>query len=536
MNRYLFSLIVFCLSVTTIKAQSKIDVVHYKYEIELNDKNDTIKGKATISFLDNYRSTLAPLIQFELSNISTGGTGMLIEGPITVPGKSNHCVYKHEKNYLNIYYPEVPRFGDTLRFIINYIGIPSDGLIISKNKYGHRTFFADHWPNRAHNWIPCVDDPNDKASVEFIVTAPDHYRVISNGLLLEETLLPGNKRKTHYQEDVPLPTKVFAIGVADFAVDTVGIINNVPVYSWVFPENKKEGFYDYAPAKEILGFYMNYIGAYPFKKLANVQSKTIFGGMENASAIFYFENSITGKRQEESLLAHEIVHQWFGNLATEKSYAHLWLSEGFATYLAHIYEEAKYGTDSLNKSLQKDRDQIIHFVKLAHRPVVDPTTNFMQLLNINSYQKGSWVLHMLRRQLGDSVFKKCIRTYYETYTGKNADTGDLLKIIESVSGKNFEKFFTQWLYSTVNPSLSIKWKYLARNKKVQVEIVQMQNDRLFTLPLEIEMTFSNKKIIMPLTIENKVQRFTWAVPRKPSKIRLDPNTSLLFEGSVTEIK
>ncbi len=129
--------------------------------------------------------------------------------------------------------------------------------------------------------------------------------------------------------------------------------------SWVYPENKKEGFYDYAVAKDILTYHINYIGPYPYKKLANVQSKTSFGGMENAGAIFYAENQLTVYRQEEELLSHEIVHQWFGDMATEKSFAHLWLSEGFATYLTHMYIESKYGTDSLNKEMRIDRDELL---------------------------------------------------------------------------------------------------------------------------------------------------------------------------------
>jgi aminopeptidase N len=326
------------------------------------------------------------------------------------------------------------------------------------------------------------------------------------------------------------------IGVADFAVDKSGTINNVPVYSWVFPENKKEGFLDYAPAKDILGFYMNYIGMYPYKKLANVQSKTIFGGMENASAIFYFENSVTGKKEQESLLAHEIVHQWFGDMATEKSFAHLWLSEGFATYLTHIYLETKYGKDSLEKRMRKERQEILDFVSLNHRPVVDTTSDYMQLLNANSYQKGGWVLHMLRRQLGDSIFHKAIRTYYATYAGKNAGTRDFQKIVESVSGKNLELFFTQWLYNPVNPELKIKWKWLPRTKKAQIDIEQEQEGILFNFPLEIELTMGNKKTIRPIVIDSKTQRFTWPAAKKPSEIKADPNTSLLFEGKSVEIR
>ena len=240
--------------------------------------------------------------------------------------------------------------------------IPADGLIISKNKYGDRTFFSDNWPDRAHNWLPCNDHPFDKASVEFIVTAPEHYQVVSNGLQIEETSLPDHLKLTHWKEDVPLPTKVMVIGAANFAVNYVGNVDCIPIYSWVYAEDRDNGFQHYAVAKDILPWYIKNIGPYAYKKLANVQSKTIFGGMENASAIFYFENSVNDDTLD-ALFAHEIAHQWFGNSACEADWPHLWLSEGFATYMAHLYLESKYGVDSFNKRMVIDRMKIIAICK-----------------------------------------------------------------------------------------------------------------------------------------------------------------------------
>jgi aminopeptidase N len=354
---------------------------------------------------------------------------------------------------------------------------------------------------------------------------------------IEETNLPGNKKLTHYREEVPLPTKVMVIGAADFAVQHVGDIDCVPVTSWVYPENKEAGFFDYAIAKDILAWHINYIGTYAYKKLANVQSKTKFGGMENAGAIFYAEEKITGRREEERLLSHEIVHQWFGNMATEKSFAHLWLSEGFATYLTHVYMEARYGTDSMNKEMIADRNQIVDFVKYAARPVVDSTSNFMQMLNANSYQKGGWVLHMLRRQLGDSVFKKSIRQYYSTYAGKNAETKDLQQVFESVSGKNLENFFSQWLHTPVNPHLKITWSYDAAGKKINITIEQLQKGRVFELPLEIAIhADGGKKALQTLAITKRTETFSIPSTTKPVSLYADPNVSLLFEGYAVELK
>jgi aminopeptidase N len=531
MKQIIIAACLICFSIV-VCGQSNIDVLHYRFHIALNDENDSIHGVSIIKFVVKEKK---PFIEFDLTAVKKDGKGMLVN----VVGYRNHTgneKIKQENDKLII--PSTFNKGDTAEVIINYKGIPADGLIISKNKFGNRTFFGDNWPNRAHNWIPCVDDPADKASVEFIVVAPSHYQVIANGIPVEESSLPGNLKETHYKEDIPLPTKVMVIGAADFAVQRVGEINCIPIYSWVFPENKTEGFYDYAEAKDILSFFINYIGPYPYKKLANVQSKTRFGGMENAGAIFYFENSVNGNRQQETLVAHEIVHQWFGNMATEKSFAHIWLSEGFATYLTHIYVENKYGIDSLNKRMQSEREEIIDFVKTSRKPVVDSVSSYMQLLNTNSYQKGGWVLHMLRRQLGDSIFRKSIRKYYETYAGKNADTRDLQRVFEIVSGKNFEKFFTQWLYTAENPKLDIKWKYLEKEQKLSVTVKQLQQP-IFQMPLQISIVTSpgmRTPRFYKIEISKQVETFLLPTGKKPLSVQPDMETSLLAEFSIAEVK
>ena len=337
-------------------------------------------------------------------------------------------------------------------YTIYYKGIPPDGLIISNNKYGVRTFFGDNWPNRAHNWLPCNDHLSDKATVDFFVTAPDQYEAISNGEKVEETSLPDHLKMTHWKEKAPLPTKVMVIGVTRFAINHVGNVDCIPVSSWVYPPDRDSGFVHFAIAKNILRWYIHHIGPYAFEKLANVQSTTIFGGMENAGCIFYFEKSVVSKGIE-SLMAHEIAHQWFGDNVTEQDWPHLWLSEGFATYMTDLYLENKYGEDSLKSLLRAQRKEVIDYSKKHQTPVVDTSEShhLMRLLNDNSYQKGAWVLHMLRKKLGDSLFWKSIRTYYNTYYGGNASTTDLEHIFEKVSNQNLETFLNNGFLRPANP-------------------------------------------------------------------------------------
>jgi len=505
---------------------TSIDVQHYCFKLDLNDSNNNIKGEATVTvkFLQD-----AQQLKLDLVKQRGDDKGMLVTS-VTSNGKQ--LAFSQDSQHLVIQTPVVA--GQVSSFAISYNGVPADGLIIATNLYKHRTFFGDNWPNRAHNWLPCKDHLSDKASVEFIVAAPEHYQVVSNGVQTEETNLPLHRRLTHWVSEAELPMKVAVIGVADFAVNYTGNVNDIPVYSWVYPEDRDTGFATYAMAKNILSFYINHIGPYAYKKLANVQSKTIFGGMENASAIFYFEKSVSSPGAE-ALMAHEIAHQWFGNTVTEKNWQHLWLSEGFATYMTHLYHENKYGVDSFNSRLAIDRKAIIAFSKKRNTPIVDTTfgNDMMQLLNAYSYQKGGWVLHMLRRKLGDTTFWRGIRAYYAQYAGKNANTEDLQKVFENISGQNLSPFFKQWLYTPGQPKLAIEWKYDAAKKAVNITIEQEQNT-LFAFPLEVGIVDGAAQAIKTIDLSNKRTLIEVPVTGKPSAIIIDPNVNLLFDGVVKE--
>lgn len=524
--------IIFALAPFFAAAQTNIDVLHYRFEIELSDSTNVISGKAFVTLLP-----LKDAYSFHLD--------------IAAPPKGMSKIRCYDKKYGagltelvdgsdKVYFtPDTPLVkGQERTFVIEYSGTPSDGLIISKNKYGHRTFFADNWPDRAHYWIPCNDRPDDKASFEFLVTAPSHYRVVSNGVLVEEKNLPDDKKLTHWKEDTPLSTKIMVIGVADFAVDTAGTAaDSIPVTSWVYPENKKEGFYDYALAKNVLDFFIHYVGPYPFRKLANVQSKTIFGGMENAGAIFYHENSVVGHREEEMLFVHEIAHQWFGDMASEKNYSHLWLSEGFATYLTLIYTEAKYGQEKFIEGLKNDREEVISYLKTIQRPIVDSITPRRQLINTNNYARAGWVLHMLRRKLGDSVFHKAIQVYYNTYKGGNAFTGDLQQVFEKLSGQKLDTFFHQWLFTPDIPKLDISWRYNPRTKRITVTVAQLQSSGPFQFPLDIQVQGTGGTFkTVTAQINKALQVISIPVKTKPVNLAADPSVSLLYEGAIHQVK
>jgi aminopeptidase N len=498
-----------------------IDAKHYRFEIHLTDSSDMITGTATIRFRQLRQ---ADSLLFDLVSADTSRKGMQVSS-VSVNGDAAKFI--QSRNKLRVLLPPASISDKEIK--INYRGIPKDGLIISTNKFGDRTFFADNWPDRAKNWLPCVDDPADKASVEFIVTAPLQYQVVSNGVQVEETVLNDRQKLTHWKEDALLPTKIMVIGVAKFAVQYVGDTLGVPVYSWVYPQEKANAFYDYAQAKDVLPFFIKNIAPFPYPKLANVQSKTIFGGMENAGCIFYNENVISGERKAEDLLAHEIAHQWFGDMATETSFAHLWLSEGFATYMTDLYIGQKYGTDSMNKRLREEREEVIRFNRRTPKAVVDSlTTNFMQLLNANSYQKGAWVLHMLRGQVGADVFWKGIQAYYKRHAGSNASTDDFRKVMEEVSGKDLKAFFKQWLYTAGHPLLKVRHDYDVKKKTLTIHITQQQA-MPFSFPLEVQLKMGSTSMKRVFQVNKKEERFSISNIVAVNEVVIDPSTMLLFE-------
>ena len=513
-------LIYFLFIVGQFQAQfSQIDVKSYKIDLTVNDSNDTIFVKEKIVFDYN---DFTKSVSFNLSSIDKSGKGMRIQK--VLQGK-NELAFSHLKNVLTLKDFRV-NTNKNIEIDVQFKGVPIDGLVIGKNKFGSRTFFGDNWPNRAQNWFACNDHPSDKATVEYVVNAPSHYEVVANGQLISKKM---NKKSVvyHYQSKVVLPTKVMVVGIANLSEKQSGTVSGIPIYSAVYPENEKGAFYDFDLAPSILQFFVDYIAPYEYEKLTNVQSTTRFGGMENAGCIFYDENSITGTRSSESLLAHEIVHQWFGNSASEKDWPHLWLSEGFATYLTNIYIQKTKGNKAFQSQMEKDRSKVIAFSKRYNHAVVDTNySDVMDLLNANSYQKGGWVLHMLRYELGDSLFQQSIRTYYQKFRLSNADTKDFEQVVESVANRKLDWFFKQWLYVGGHPLLKID----SEIDKEKLTLTIEQKNQLFLFPINIEIEFKDgQKRIEQIEVFQLLTNVSRTYSKEIQRITIDPNVELLFE-------
>jgi aminopeptidase N len=275
--------------------------------------------------------------------------------------------------------------------------------------------------------------------------------------------------------------------------------------------------------REIIEFFSNLVGPYPYEKLALVQSSTRYGGMENASNIFLAENAFN-----ELLNAHEIAHQWFGDSVTESDWHHLWLSEGFATYFANMFAERFEGRDRFVQLMLKDKEEYLKQYAKDPRPVYDPAiTDLMKLLNANNYQKGGWVLHMLRRVMGDEKFFAGIRGYYRTYRDRNALTEDLQRVMEFHYGQPLDWFFKQWIYEPGYPQLDAVWRWNASAKELTLRVEQTQAQTVFILPLEVEFQFDKGAQREPIGLSGRSQSFTFKLAAKPQSLKLDPDEWVL---------
>jgi len=510
-----------------------IDVERYRFALTLSDDSDRIEGGARVRvrFLaDTVRTFALDLIG---KDDGGDGTGMTVE---SVQRDGEDVPYEHENDRLRIN-AEAPKKGDQRTYRIEYAGVPANGLIIAKNRYGDRTFFGDNWPNRARHWLPTVDHPSDKAPVAFRVTAPDAYQVISNGRLRERTDLPGPATLTRWQSTEPLPTKVMVIGAARFAVEYVDTVDGVPVQSWVFPQNRKTAFREMARAERILKFYEDRIANYPYVKLANVQSKTRYGGMENASAIFYSEDALADDESDEALVAHEVAHQWYGDSVTETAWPHLWLSEGFATYLTDLYFLDQYGPERFEKRMRAERKGAVRATnELPDTPLVDTTfADPNELLTGLPYVKGAWVLHMLRARAGAETFWEGLRSYYRKHASGNASTSDFRAAMEAASGQDLEHFFEQWTRRPGLPRYEGTWSYDAGAGEVRVTLRQTQDEPVFEHPLEVGVYAESENAdphIETVQIDEREETFALEAPsERPAAVRLDPRVRVLMAAS-----
>ena len=521
----------------TYPINKNIDIKHYVFKLSLSDADNEITGTTLVTV--NFKE--AGMQNFRLDFINKTSVrkdkGMVVDA---VSVNNTAVDYTHGNDELIISLPAPSTKNQTLTFTIQYHGIPYDGLRIGATKLGDRSFFNENWPNRGRHWLPIVDHPYDKATSEFIVKAPSHYKVVSNGLLMEESELGNSNRLTHWKQSVPVSSWLFVLGVADFAVKYVDEFRGKSIQTWVYAKNREAGFYDFdEPTKKVLEFYSNYVGPYAYEKLANIQTPSVNGGMETSSAIFYGEDLVTGKRDERTrnVVIHEIAHQWFGNAITETTWDDAWLSEGFATFFTLLFIEDEYGKDEYLKGIIKARKSVYDMsVKMPDFSIVSERTAEKEDVTSGiTYQKGAWVIHMLRNLMGEKNFKKGIQNYYAKYFNANTTTSEFRAEMEKVSGKDLKLFFKQWLYQPINPTINANWTYNASTKKLQIRLNQAQQF-LYNVPVEIGYykKGSTTPTILTMHLKDKDQVFSFSLAADPEKLELDPRNILLNDGKMSK--
>lgn len=515
-----------------------IDIKHYIFQLGLSDNNDEIIGTTDITV--NFKLTGIQNFRLDFINKSSErkNKGMTVDAVLA----SNAPVkYVHENDALIIYLPKNSLLNETITFTIKYHGIPFDGLRIGATKFGDRSFFNENWPNRGRHWLPILDHPSDKATSEFIVKAPSHYKVVSNGLLLEESDMGNGIKLTHWKQSVPVSSWLFVLGVADFAVKYVDEFKGKSIQTWVYAKNRAAGFYDFdEPTKKVLEFYSTYVGPYAYEKLANIQTPSVNGGMETSSAIFYGEDLVNGKRDERTrnVVIHEIAHQWFGNAVTETNWDDAWLSEGFATFFTLLFIENAYGKEEYNKGIIKAKKSVLDMtVKMPNFSIVAARTAEKEQVTTGlTYQKGAWILHMLRDYMGEQNFKKGIQSYYQKFYNANATTDDFRTEMEKASGKNLKIFFKQWLYQPINPNIDLQWSYDYNSKKINIHLTQTQlTDFNFDLPIEIACYLKDNTtpVVLKMNMNQKEIHQSFKINGSIVKVEIDPRNVLLSSNTIT---
>lgn len=385
---------------------------------------------------------------------------------------------------------------------IEYGGAPENGLFFGEDRDGEPAVFADNWPNRARWWFPSNDHPLDKATVRFEVLVPEGYEVIANGRLVETDPGPDGGMLWVWETDpgAPIPSYTMVVDMARFerrplGEAACGLSPAAPlregggeacaaVSVWALAGDGDYGAERFSRAPDMLDFYSELIGPYPYEKLAHVESSTRFGGMENSSAIFYGRGAWEERRMGEGVIAHETAHQWFGDAVSPGSWSHLWISEGFASYFGPLYFEARDGVETFRALMSASRE-VATGSDVVGQAIVDSSSNqLFDLLNRNNYQKGAWVLHMLRDHIGDEAFVRGIRDYYARHLHGVALTADVRAAFERASGRDLRWFFDQWVHGPGHPQLDVEWGAEAEDLVLTIRQVQPAEWPVFTLDLD----------------------------------------------------
>ena len=503
-----------------------IDVLDYDVHLVLPDTGSYLRGDVTITARHDTGTT----------RLTLDLAPNLTVRSVTVNGVSVAAT----RDGATIGVPLAAASGDSVAVRVRYDGNVADGLVAQHDARGRWTYFGDNWPDRTRQWLPTVDHPSDKATVRFTVNSPANRTVVANGTLLGWRALGGGRSETRWLESHPIPAYLMVIGAAvmerrdlpDAGCVVSAVHRCVPQMVYAMPESAPFLPGPFAPAPAIVSYFEQLVGPFPYEKLAHLQSATRFGGMENASAIFYADNLFATRTLGDGIIAHETAHQWFGDAVTEREWGHLWLSEGFATYFAALWARHAHGNAAFRREMATIRGEILADSVVRVRPVLDTAQrNYLALLNTNSYQKGGYILFMLHQRLGDSAFFGGLRDYYRTHRDGNATTDDLRGALERSSGQQLAGFFEQWLTRPGVAEPAIGWEWDSGTGRVSLLVLQEKAGGAYELPLTVVVDEGTGVVRRLQVVIPAERRATVPLPgvfaRKPVSLAFDPDTLLL---------
>jgi len=512
----------------------EVQVLHLALDITPEFKQRILVGKATIRF----RPIITPLRELKLDAVdlkvdSIAGTEHIQSHQVT------------DENII-ITFAEVIAPGKEASVTITYRAEPAQGIYFRTPEMGYPEgdthVFSQGEQIEARHWYPCLDAPNFMFTSEVTCRVPSDMTAISNGRLVSETKDAATGLTAfHWTQEKPHVNYLVTL-CAGYFKKIEDKYEDLPLAFYAPASRIGYASNSFAGTKDMMAFFEHEIGVpYPWVKYDQIcVYDFVAGGMENTSATTLNESTLFSAdseniRTSEGLVAHELAHQWFGDLVTCKDWSHIWLNEGFATYYQTLYNGHKNGRDAMLYELYGRSRQITGMSNDVNAIVRRTYNAPSEMFGYLAYPKGSWVLHMLRSQLGEELYRRCIKIYLERHQHGNVVTDDLRAVIEEQTGRSYDQFFDQWVYHAHHPELDATYSWDETTKLAKISIRQVQrvsdNVLLFSFPLTIRFTGDFGVKDQTIQVAMKEEDFYFPLESAPRIARLDPDLTLLAKVS-----
>lgn len=414
-----------------------------------------------------------------------------------------------------------------------------------------RMVWTQSEPDYARYWFPCFDAPNDRLTSEIVATVPKDFVVLSNGVLLSQALQSDGTVTWHWSQAQSHVPYLLSVVAGDFEVFEQSW-DGIPVRSYVPRGRLADAPRSFEKTPAMVQYFSEKIGVrYPWPKYAQIcVDEYNWGGMEHTSATTLNLDTLHDERAHHdvsstNLVAHELAHQWWGDLMTCKDWGEIWLNESFATYFATLWTEHDEGWDQAAWDRYREAETYFGEDARYRRSIVNYRYNDpINVFDSHAYPKGGRVLHMLRFELGDDAYWRAIRRYAEVNRHRVVETADLRIAIEDATGQGMNWFFDQWLYDGGHPEFRVSWDWDSASKQVRVVVKQAQRTDevtpLFRTSAEIELGYSSSSSVMKrVQITKSEETFHFESPERPTRVCFDPQDWILkklaFDKSKEEL-